>query len=47
MNECNQKEIDDAINQATAGLMLQIWEEVSKLFLEFITKNTHSLCCNV
>ena len=47
MNECNHKEIDDAINQASAGLMLQIWVEVSKLFLEFITKSAHSPCCNV
>ena len=47
MNENEQNEIDNAINQASAGLMLHIWEEISKLFLDFITTSSHSPFCNV
>ena len=47
MNESNKKEVDDTINQTSAGLMLWIWEEASKLFSEFINKSTHSPHCNV
>ena len=42
MSEFDQTEIDNSINQAASGLMLRIWEEVSQLFLEFITKSPHS-----
>jgi predicted GIY-YIG superfamily endonuclease len=47
LNETYQREIDDAVNQASAGLMLRVWEEVSILFLEFITKSPHSPYLNV
>jgi hypothetical protein len=47
MNHLDQKEIDSAINQTASGLMLRIWEEVSELFLNFITKSPHSPFKNV
>ena len=37
MNETNQKEIDDSINLASAGLLL----------LDFITRNSDSPYCNM
>ena len=42
-----QKEIDDAINQAAAGLMLRIWEETSKIFLDYLTQSKNSPYRNV
>ena len=38
----DQDEINEAVNQASAGLMVRIWEEVSKFFLDFLTKSPHS-----
>ena len=42
-----ESEIDDVIHQVSAEFMLRIWEEVSRLFLEFMTKSTHSPYYNV
>jgi predicted GIY-YIG superfamily endonuclease len=47
MNETDQTEVDSAVNQAASGLMLRIWEEVSKLFLDFLTGNPNSPYKNV
>ena len=38
----DQKEIDNAVSQASLGLITRIWEEVSKLFLDFLVKSEHS-----
>ena len=41
LHDCDQNEIDNAVNQASAGLLLRVWEEVSKVFLDFLTKSAH------
>ena len=38
----DQKEINNAVSQASLGLITRIWEEVSKLFLDFLVKSEHS-----
>ena len=47
LNEKDQLEIDKAMDQASSGLMLRVWEEVSKLFLDFISTSKHSPYKNV
>ena len=47
MTSDDQIEIDNAMNQTASGLMLRVWEEVSKLFLDFLTKSPHSPYKNV
>ena len=47
LNDNDQKEIDEAMRQSAAGLMLRIWEEVSKLFLDFLTTSPHSPYKNI
>jgi predicted GIY-YIG superfamily endonuclease len=42
LNNNDQSEIDNAVNQASAGLILRVWEETSKLFLDFIKNSKNS-----
>ena len=42
LNEFDQREIDKAVIQASSGLILRIWEEVSQLFLQYLTESEHS-----
>ena len=41
LNLTDQNEYIDAINQASSGLLLRIWQEVSQRFVNFI-KNSPS-----
>ena len=41
LNLADQQEYIDAINQASSGLLLRIWQEVSQRFVKFI-KNSPS-----
>ena len=47
MHEQDQNEIDDSISQASASLMLRVWEEVSKIFLDFFTQSKNTPYKNV
>ena len=42
LSTVDQEEIDNSFNQASIGLILRVWEEVSKLFLDFIQNSPHS-----
>ena len=47
LTESQQIEIDNSVQRASAGLLLRLWEEVSKLFLDFLTTSTNSPYKNV
>ena len=47
LNENDQEEINESFRQSSAGLMLRTWEEVSKLFLDFITSSPNSPYKNI
>ena len=42
LNLTEKKEIDDALLQASAGLLLRVWEEVSQLFIDYLLKSKSS-----
>jgi hypothetical protein len=43
----NQEEIENGINQASSGLLLRVWQEVTQLFLQFIKDSPSSPFINV
>ena len=44
---CDTIEMETSFNQYSSGLMLKVWEEVSKLFIDFVTKIPSSPYQNV
>ena len=38
----NQKEINKAFNQESAGIMMSVWEEVSLIFIRFLKNSPYS-----
>ena len=42
LSQLEQEEIDKAYNQSSSSLIVRVWEEVSKLFLNFLTTSENS-----
>ena len=42
LTDAEKEEVRTSLNQASGGLFLRIWQEISKLFIDYLKKSTSS-----